>query len=186
LEINLIQRAQQGDADAYEHIMRQHQERVFRLAYLILGDAHDAEDIAQETFIRAYQHLPRFDAARPLRPWLLQITANLARNRRRSIGRYIATLQRTLWMLPNETRTTENQYLHFSETQALYHAVQRLDRMDQEVIYLRYMLELSIQETAEILQVEPGTVKSRLSRALKRLRGVVLRDFPLLVEGRQP
>jgi RNA polymerase sigma-70 factor (ECF subfamily) len=186
LDADLILRAQQGDPDAYEHIVRQHQEMVFRLAYLILGDAHDAEDTAQETFIRAYRHLHQFDPARPLRPWLLQITTNLARNRQRSVGRYLAALQRSLWMLPSETRTTENQHLHSSETQALYQAVQRLERIDQEVIYLRYILELSVQETAEVLQVEPGTVKSRLNRALKRLRGVVLRDFPLLVEGRRP
>ncbi|MBV9786854.1 MAG: hypothetical protein JOZ51_01680, partial [Chloroflexi bacterium] len=68
---DLIVRAQQGDGTAWEHLVRQHQDAVFRLAYLLLGDADDADDVAQETFIRAFGALDRFDPSRPLRPWLL-------------------------------------------------------------------------------------------------------------------
>ena len=182
----MIQRAVAGDHDAYEALMRQHQQVVYRLACLILGDADDAEDVAQEAFIRAYQQLHRFDTSRPFRPWVLQITANLARNRLRSIGRYLNILQEVVGLSASEMPSAAAIQIQAWESQALFEAVRRLHRTDQEVIYLRYILELSVQETADILQVETGTVKSRLSRALKRLRGVVLRDFPLLYEGRQP
>jgi RNA polymerase sigma-70 factor, ECF subfamily len=184
VESDLIDRAFRGDEAAYEALVRQHQESVFRLAYLLLGDTDDAEDVAQEAFIRAFRMLHRYDRAQPLRPWLLSITANLARNRRRAVGRYFAALRRLVFVTPDAAPTTESESARRSEQQTLWQAVRRLAPADQEVIYLRYFLELSVQETAEALNVEPGTVKSRLHRALHRLRGVVEQEFPLLAEGR--
>ena len=180
MEADWIRRARAGDDAAYERLMRDHQEAVFRLAYLFLGSADDAEDVAQEVFIRAHRALDRFDASRPLRPWLLSITANTARNRRRAFGRYVAALRRLI--IPETSVTAEVDAR--IEAQALWQAVRRLSAADQEVIYLRYFLELSVSEAADAMNVEPGTVKSRLSRALGRLREVIERDFPLLSEGR--
>ncbi|MBN1564878.1 MAG: RNA polymerase sigma factor [Anaerolineae bacterium] len=183
----LITRAAQGDADAYEQIMHLHQEAVFRLAYVLLGDAQDAQDVAQDTFIRAYHQLHRFDTTRPLRPWLLQITRNLARNRQRATGRYLAALQRAFMLKPRAAliaASAETEHVQRGDVQMLWEAIQQLPTPDQEVIYLRYLLDLSTQETADILEIKPGTVKSRLSRALDRLRGIVQDDFPLLMEGR--
>ena len=179
MEADLVRRAQTGDEAAYAQLVSQHQEAVFRLAYLFLGSADDAEDVAQEVFIRAYQSLVRFDDARPLRPWLLAITANAARNRRRAFGRYAAVLKRLIVPEPSVAAEAEREL----EAQALWQAVRRLSAADQEVIYLRYFLELSVDEAAQALEVAPGTVKSRLSRALDRLREVIARDFPLLQEG---
>ncbi len=181
LEADLIRRARAGDDAAYEQIVRAHQEAVFRLAYLFLGSAADAEDAAQEVFIRAHRALARFDDSRPLRPWLLSITANVARNRRRAIGRYVSVLRRLIVPEPSVSAQVESAL----EAQALWQAVRQLSAADQEVIYLRYFLELSVSEAADAMQVEAGTVKSRLSRALGRLRGVIERDFPLLYEGRR-
>lgn len=175
-----IQRARLSDAAAWETLVQQHQEAVFRLAYLLVGDASEAEDVAQETFIRAYRHLDRFDAARSLRPWLLGITANLARNRRRSLGRYVHHLTRLVRLTPPEFIDPEQETARRADAHALWQAVRRMERGDQEIIYLRYFLELSVGETAETLGIAEGTVKSRLSRALERLRGVVRRDFPVL------
>src|SRR5512138_2501510 len=84
-----------------------HQEAVFRLAYLLLSDPDEAEDVAQETFLRAWKHLKRFDATRPLRPWLLSIASNLASNRRRSAGRYLAALTRAFRDEPTSINNTE-------------------------------------------------------------------------------
>jgi len=72
-EARLIGRAFQGDETAWETLVRGHQEAVFRLAYLLLGDPDEAEDVAQEVFIRAHRSLGRFDPARPMRPWLLRL-----------------------------------------------------------------------------------------------------------------
>ncbi|MBV6451507.1 MAG: ECF RNA polymerase sigma factor SigW [Anaerolineales bacterium] len=183
-EPTLIRRAANGDAAAWEPLVLAHQQAVFRLAYLLLGDADDAEDIAQETFLRAWNHLKRFDATRPLRPWLLSIASNLSRNRRRSAGRYLAALTRAFREQPKETPLDETSAQN-TEANELWRAVQRLEMSDQQIIYLRYFLELSVIETAETLQVAEGTVKSRLSRALEKLRTVIHHDFPVLVEGRE-
>lgn len=177
---DLMARARRGDEAAWEALVRAHQEAAFRLAYLLLGDADDAEDVAQEAFIRAYRALDRFDVSRPLRPWLLRITANLARNRRRSMGRYFAALQRLLRAEPQAAFTVAQVSEAQQEARTLWQAVRRLNQAEQEVIYLRYFLELSEAETAAALEIAPGTVKSRLHRALQKLRRVVERDFPFL------
>lgn len=180
----VIKRAVAGDAAAYEQLVQQHQAAVFRFAYLILGDA---QDVAQDTFIRAYRQLRRFDTARPLRPWLLQIAKNLARNHQRAAGRYLTALQRAFMLRPPQAyagASAETQVEQRGDVQALWDAVRQLPVPDQEVIYLRYMLGISTQETADILDIQPGTVKSRLSRALDRLREVIQDDFPVLAEGR--
>src|SRR2546423_14409989 len=83
----LITRAQRGDSAAYEEIVQRYQQVAFRTAYVIAGSAADAEDAAQEGFVKAYRALHRFRAGAELRPWLLRIVANEARNRGRSYGR---------------------------------------------------------------------------------------------------
>lgn len=176
-ETELVNSARQGNTLAWEQLVRCQQEPLFRLAYLILGDEAEAQDVAQEAFVRAYLKLDHFEAGRPLRPWLLSITANLARNRWRSIGRYKAAL-RCLWR--NEPPTTErrDETAVQLEAQRLWQAVQRLRPKAQEIVYLRYFLELSEAETAAALEIAPGTAKSRLYRALKQLRSVIEADFP--------
>ncbi len=179
-EADLIHQARHGDGVAWETLVQSHQEAVFRLAYLLLGNAGDAEDVAQETFIRAFRFLGQFDTSRNWRPWLLSIAANLARNRRRSAGRYFAHLRRFAYQTPDNITDPEHEAARLSNAKALWQAVRQLEPADQEIIYLRYFLELSVEETAESLQIASGTVKSRLHRALKRLRERVERDFPAL------
>ncbi|HSK66212.1 MAG TPA: RNA polymerase sigma factor [Anaerolineales bacterium] len=184
-ESTLVRHAANGDAAAWESLMVAHQEAVFRLAYLLLGDPDDAEDVAQESFLRAWKHLRSFDPERPLRPWLLSITANLARNRRRSAGRYFAALMRAFRDEPASEGIEERSARNFQASE-LWQAVQKLSVLDQQIVYLRYFMDLPVAETAEILQVAEGTVKSRLSRALEKLRGIIKQDFPVLSEGRKP
>ena len=86
-ERELVLRAQRGDARAYEELVRPHEEIAFRVAYVITRNAADAEDAVQDALVKAWRALGRFRAGEPLRPWLLQIAANEARNRRRSAGR---------------------------------------------------------------------------------------------------
>lgn len=184
-EASLIVQARQGNPGAWEELVRQHQDGVFRLAYLLLGDADEAGDAAQEAFIRAFRSLHRFDTSRPLRPWLLAITTNLARNRRRAIGRYLAAWQRLVLAAPPARETgLPEAAVPAEDSQLLWQAIRRLNQADQEVIYLRYFLELSVEETAETAGIAPGTVKSRLSRALARLRQVIEREFPGLWKER--
>jgi RNA polymerase sigma-70 factor (ECF subfamily) len=182
-ETTLIQRATSGEAAAWEPLMLAHQEPVFRLAYLFLGDADDAEDIAQETFLRAYRSLKHFDPSRPLRPWLLSIAANLARNRTRSAARYLAALTRSFRADPPKSLDVEQHTAQNLDATQLWNAVRQLPADDQQIIYLRFFLDLSTAETSQALDVAEGTVKSRLNRAVGRLRVIIKNDFPTLSEG---
>lgn len=181
IDTDLMARARAGDTKAWETLILQNQEAVFRLAYLILGDPADADDIAQETFLRAYRSLGSFDLTRAPRPWLLSIAANLARNRLRSVGRYLAALQRAWVADPSPQRPTP--VVESDDSARLWQAVRRLSANDQELIYLRFFSALSESETAQALQVAPGTVKSRTHRALERLRVVIERNYPSLRES---
>lgn len=183
-ESELIAQARGGSEEAWDALVRAHQGPVFRLAYLLMGDAHEAEDIAQETFIRAFRALDRFQTDLPMRPWLLSITTNLARNRRRSVGRYLAAVRRFVQSSPEPVTSGGVGSTQAWEAETLWQAVRRLSQADQEVISMRYFLELSEAETAAALGVPPGTVKSRLHRALARLRVVVDGEYPSLREGR--
>jgi RNA polymerase sigma-70 factor (ECF subfamily) len=184
-ESTLVRHAINGDAAAWEPLVLAHQEAVFRLCYLLLGDPDDAEDVAQETFLRAWNYLKRFDATRSLRPWLLSIASNLASNRRRSAGRYLAALTHAFRNEPITSVNVEQKSTQQMEANDLWKAVQTLTMPDQQIIYLRYFLELSVTETAQSLGVAEGTVKSRLSRALERLRRIIQQDFPVLAEGHE-
>ena len=183
-EFTLIRHAANGDTEAWEPLVLAHQAAVFRLSYLLLGDPDDADDVAQETFLRAWKYLKRFDSSRPLRPWLLSIASNLASNRRRSAGRYLAALMRVFRDEPVATHVEEKS-LQKLEANELWHAVQNLSMADQQIIYLRYFLDLSVAETSQTLQIAEGTVKSRLSRALDKLRKVIEQDFPVLADRRE-
>lgn len=180
-----IESARRGDPAAWEELVRLHQEGVFRFAYLQLEDPEEAADVAQETFLRAFRALHRYDAARPLRPWLLSIAANLARNRRRALGRYAAALQRYVRLDPEAggRPSGEPQGVEVAQRdQGLWQAVRRLSPDDRQIILLRFYLQLPVAETGQVLGVAEGTVKSRLSRALGRLQQVIDRDFPWLRE----
>lgn len=163
--------------------MRAHQEPVFRLAYLLLGSYEEAQEAAQETFIRAARYLPGFDLQRPLRPWLLKMAGNLSRNRYRTASRYLAAVGRLVRLEPRyPAKSVEDLALQNQESAALWQAVRKLSQADQQVIYLRYFLDLPVEECALACGAAPGTIKSRTHRAIQRLRAVIEQEFPLLME----
>jgi RNA polymerase sigma factor (sigma-70 family) len=171
-EGELLARAQAGDADAYAALVRAHQDIAFRTAVLITQNAADAEEAAQDGFVKAWRALGRFREGAPLRPWLLTIVANEARNRRRSAGRRAALALRVADAEQTGT-SAETEALAHAARGDLLDAISRLKTDDRLVLGCRYLLELSEAETAAALGVPAGTVKSRTSRALARLRGEV-------------
>jgi len=177
-EAELIAAARKGNTAAWEALVSAHQEPAFRLAYLLLGDPDEAQDVAQETFIRAWSALPRFDDSLPLRPWLLRIASNLAKNRLRSLGRFLAALTR-FGRQPAASSLAPDP----EDSDLLWQAVRRLDDNHQQALYLRYFMDMPEAEMAQALNVAPGTVKSRLHRALKALREVITRYYPDLQPG---
>jgi RNA polymerase sigma-70 factor, ECF subfamily len=183
-QAELVAKARHADEAAWSAIVRTYQEPVFRMAYLILGDRHEAEDAAQETLIRAYRSLHQFDPERPLKPWLLSIAANTAKNRRRAGWRYIKALRRLFRLEQAVAAYTSEASASATDSLHLWEAVQSLPQNDQQIIYLRYFMELSVAETASALDIPPGTVKSRLHRALERLKASIAVDFPELMDDK--
>jgi RNA polymerase sigma-70 factor (ECF subfamily) len=149
-----------------------HRGIAFRAAYVVTGSAEDAEDAAQDGFVKAYRALGRFRDGAPFRPWLLRIVVNEARNRRRSAGRRAALALRAAGEQTSgdAAPSPEARVLGEERREALLAAVNVLDEKDRLVIGCRYFLDLSEEETAATLGWRRGTVKSRLSRSLERLR----------------
>jgi RNA polymerase sigma factor (sigma-70 family) len=171
-EGELVALARGGDGDAYASLVRAHQDVAFRTAMLITQDAAEAEEAAQDAFVKAWRSLARFRPGEPLRPWLLTIVANEARNRRRSAGRRTALALRSV-APAGEDRSAEAQVIAGESRATLLAALSRLRPDDRLVLGCRFLLELTEAETAAALGVRQGTVKSRTSRALERLRGEV-------------
>jgi RNA polymerase sigma-70 factor (ECF subfamily) len=171
-ETELVERARRGDLRAWETIVRTHQGIAFRTAYVLAGNAADAEEAAQDGFVKAYRALGRFHRGAPFRPWLLRIVANEARNRRRSAARRERlSLRAAAEARPGDAVPSPEAALFARESQEqLLAAIERLSEAHRDAIVCRYVLDLSEDETAAALGVRRGTVKSRLSRALERLR----------------
>jgi len=171
-EPELVVRAKAGDAAAYEELVRAHQAIAFRTAYLVAGNEADAQEAAQDGFVKAYKALGRFRAGAPFRPWLLRIVANEARNRRRSAARRQALVLRATAVAASgdAAPSPEAALVSAERARELLAAIERLGDDHRLVLACRYFLELSEEETAATLGVRRGTVKSRLARALERLR----------------
>ena len=171
-DAELVELAKAGDVRAYGELVDRYREISFRTAYLISRNSADAEDATQDAFVKAYYALDRFRSAEPFRPWILRIVSNEARNRRRSAGRRERLALRVIERGgPEDAAPSPDAAAIAQETRrTLLEALETLPERDRQVIACRYLLELSEAETARTLGVRPGTVKSRLSRALTRLR----------------
>jgi RNA polymerase sigma factor (sigma-70 family) len=166
-----VERARHGDLEAYQALVRMHQDAAVRLAATVSGGWGDPEAAAQEALVKAYGALSRFRQGAPFGPWLFRIVINEARNARRSGQRRRQLVERLGHsMAPHSTTSPETALLDADERRLLVAAVQRLPRRQREAVACRYFLELSEAETAEVLGIALGTVKSRVSRALRKLR----------------
>ena len=169
-DASLVERSRQGDLEAYTGLVRRYQRVAARVAAAV--GAPDPEDAVQEAFVKAYRALPRFRAGSEFRPWLLRIVANEARNRGRSSRRHAALALRLSAAAaaegPEEAAVADDQ------RRRLLDALRDLNDRDRLVVAYRYFAEMSEQEMAAAMGCSPGTVKSRLSRALGRLRDTLV------------
>jgi RNA polymerase sigma-70 factor, ECF subfamily len=178
-EASLVVRAKHGDAAAYEELVRMHQAIAFRVAFVAVGDRGDAEEAVQDGFVKAYRALGRFRDGAPFRPWLLQIVANEARNRRRSSGRRAGLALRAAAAASGDAAPSpEAAALSHERRERLLAALGSLDERDRAVLVHRFLLDLGEEETAAALGVRRGTVKSRTARALERLRATLGEEEP--------
>ena len=178
-EAQLVSLARRGDPGAFGALVVAHQEVAFRTAYLVLGDAAEAEDAAQEGFVKAYRALDRFRPGAPFRPWLLRIVTNETRNLHRGTGRR-RERERVTWARTERLLASSDPMdsaLSSERRRVLVGALGSLAERDRQVVVCRYLLDLDESESATVLGWPRGTVKSRLHRALRRL-GAGLDDVP--------
>ena len=178
-DAELVRLARDGDTAAYDVLVRRHQDVAQRAAWLVSGSPEEAADAVQDGFVKAWQALDRFRDGAAFRPWLLRIVVNTARNRRRSAWRFEAMRVRAGAAPVAPVESAEASAVSHAEQETLLGALRRLPERDRAVVGCRYLLELSEQETAAVLGVPAGTVKSRLSRALVRLRSDLERSDPV-------
>ena len=180
LEDQLAERARKGDIDAYEELVRLHQGLAQRVAYVVVGSEAEAQDAVQEAFVKAYYALGSFRAGASFRAWLMAIVRHEALNRARSASRRTTLGVR---VAEAEDRSSgdaapspEAAVLAAERRAALGVALSSLAPRDRAVIALRYFEDLSEKEMAVVLDCPPGTVKSRLSRSLSKLRTALSED----------
>ena len=170
-EAELVRRAKHADVTAYSELVRRHQTVAFRTAYLVTGSVEDAEESAQDGFVKAFAALGRFDERRPFRPWLLEIVANDARNRVRSRVRREQRQLRSVDGFGGEAAPSPPDPFALADGRSdALRAVAGLRVEEQRVVLAKFVAGLTNEEAASALGLPVGTVKSRLSRALARLR----------------
>ena len=168
-----LDQALQGDVDAFGELVRLYEPPVFNLAYRMLGDPAEAEDAAQEAFLRAYTNLQRYDVTRSFKTWILSITSNHCIDRLRK--RRLSWLSLDNEELPPHPALTSDQPGPEATTMAHERSTQvqaMLDNLSQEyrvVVVLRYWYDLSYTEIADVLNTTESAVKSRLFRARQAL-----------------
>ena len=168
-----ILQAKNGSDEAFTYIVETYQSPVYNLCYRMLGEPEAAEDAAQETFLRAYQHLHRYDIKRPFATWLLSIAAHycIDRLRRRKLPIFsVDEDEETTFEIPDaHALHPEAEAVHGEQREQIHAMVQSLDATDRAAIIMRYWYDFSEIEIAEALNLSVSAVKSRLHRARKQL-----------------
>lgn len=171
-DTELAERARKGDVAAFEELVVRYQQIAHRVAYLVTRSSADADDAAQEAFVKAYYALGRFRPGAPFKPWLLKIVSNEARNRRRSAGRRLELATRAAGVRPSgdAAPSPEAAAIEDEDRQRLLAAVDSLREQERLAVIYRFFVGLNEAEMAQVLGCAKGTVKSRLSRGLSRLK----------------
>jgi RNA polymerase sigma-70 factor, ECF subfamily len=173
----ILTRCRAGDALAWEALVRQFQSRVYGIAYHYVGNAEDARDLAQEIFLRVFENLSACSDARMFLPWIIRISRNacidhLRKKKARSDGKGVAL--ETIADLPSGGATPEQQWADSSRKRLIYRALKELTGLNQEIIILKEIQGMHLEEIASMLEVPLGTIKSRSNRARIELARKVL------------
>jgi RNA polymerase sigma-70 factor (ECF subfamily) len=169
----LIRAARAGDADAFGHLVRAYQGRLFGLVLMMVREPAGAEDVTQETLLRAYRFLDDFEIERPFYPWLAAIAVRLAQNWLRQHGR-TASREGTSLDQAQEPQVTDaalHELISDEQGRRLWHAVAALPSGERTATTMYYRDEMSVGDIALALGVTSGTIKTLLFRARRRLRG---------------
>ena len=179
----LIRRAQRGDADAFEQLLLEHQKNVYNLCYRMAGDPDDAMDLSQETFLRAWRCLDQYQFASAFSTWLYRLCSNICidflRKRRRQqtvpLTFEDADGEEQTYAVPDAQPLPEEQVELKLTHETLAAAMAQLLPEHRAVLQLRVVNEMSYEQIADVLDIQIGTVKSRLSRARNQLKKILER-----------
>ena len=183
-ELTWVIQAQQGSDEAFTKLVQEHQTHVYNLCYRMLGEPEAAEDAAQESFLRAYQNLHRYDRNRPFPTWLLSIAAHycIDRLRRRKLSMFSLDEESdegtTYEIADPASPDPEAESVKREERDQLHVLLKDLDETDRAAIIMRYWYDYSEVEIAESLQLTVSAVKSRLHRARRSLAGMWQEEKP--------
>ena len=173
-DTSLVRLAQQGNEEAFTQLVETYQTHVYNLCYRMLGEVESAEDASQETFLRAFQHLHRYDHGRPFATWLLSIAAHYCIDRlRRRRFTFLSTDQgedgESIELPDPAAPNPESESIRHEQREQMQGFLQELNSMDRAAIVLRYWHDYSEVEIANSLHLTVSAVKSRLHRARREL-----------------
>jgi RNA polymerase sigma-70 factor (ECF subfamily) len=169
-ETTWVVQAQQGDPEAFTRLVETYQRPVYNLCYRMLYDAQDAEDAAQETFLRAFKALRRYDSSRSLMTWLLSIAAHycIDQIRRRKMA-VVSIEELPVPDLPDDVLNVEAKYDRREEQGQVHELIKVLDPTDRALVVMYYWYEFSYDEISHALSLSQSAVKSRLHRARRAM-----------------
>ena len=169
-EAQWLSRAVQGDSAAFTHLVEAYQRPVYNLCYRMLGNAEDAEDAAQETFLRAYKSLRRFDQSRPFATWLLSIAAHYCIDQMRRKDLAVTSIDDMLVPeVPDPTPDMDTRLGRKQEQQRVRAVLEALEPVDRAAVVMYYWYDYSYDEICRELGLSMSAVKSRLHRARKAM-----------------
>ena len=183
-ELTWVIQAQQGNDEAFTKLVEEHQTHVYNLCYRMLGEPETAEDAAQESFLRAYQNLHRYDQSRPFATWLLSIAAHycIDRLRRRKFSIFSIDEEND----DGSTYEVADPASPDPEADRLHILLKDLDETDRAAVIMRYWYDFSEVEIAESLKLTVSAVKSRLHRSRRALAGMWQEEKPRTRTERRP
>jgi len=178
IEARLVRRARTGDQQAFAELVALYQDKLYHMAFRMLGNRQEAEDVTQEAFLRVYRNLDRFDEGQKFSTWIYRIATNLCidrlRKRKQTFSLDAESTEHEgldgYAVIPSDDRTPESEML-LTETQRIVReAIETLPAKYKSVMVLRYLLDLSLQEIGEVLDMPVTTVKTRVHRGREFLR----------------
>jgi RNA polymerase sigma-70 factor, ECF subfamily len=191
-ELTWVIQAQQGSDEAFTRLVEQHQTHVYNLCYRMLGEPEAAEDAAQESFLRAYQNLHRYDRSRPFATWLLSIAAHycIDRLRRRKLSIFSLDEENddgtTYEIADPASPNPEAESVKREDRDHLHVLLKDLDETDRAAVIMRYWYDYSEIEIADSLKLTVSAVKSRLHRSRRALAGMWQENKPRTRTERSP
>lgn len=181
-EKKCIQKAAKGDANAFEELVLRYQTQIYNLCYRMTGNAEDAADLTQESFLKAWKHLDSFQFDSSFSTWLYRLSTNCcldflrSQKRKPTISLVVENEEdgEQMMDIQDDEPSPEEKVISKEEKEALLWAMNQLDDEQRQILTLRVVNDLSYTEIAQILEIKEGTVKSRLSRARENLRKKLL------------